>query len=302
MFDSIYEEFWNNQDCHLNDLIEEEMRLCKDPQSSNSPFFESNDANKRNMTEAESITTNQKTNLYINNLNNNIININDKINIEINVKKKEKAFLSNKREKISNNKNYKRKKGESKKRNGNAINKIINSCIYNIHYFIKKLYKNIDVDKPTTSNIEGQSHEAKRKLLNKTIYELYCENLMTKRFKGDWKIKSDDIKKQIEMKKKIYKEQNKNKKALDNLLKDNINNERFFKIIKFRDFMTSYLNNENKILKRDEKNSIIFSISLTGFETYDQSFNGEYTSEEKEKYRKNLFDIMKNKSRDMIKK
>jgi len=119
------------------------------------------------------------------------------------------------------NKKNRRKNSESKKRNGNAINKITNSCIYNMHYFIKKLYKNINVDKPTTSNIEKKSYEEKGKLLNKTIYELYCENIMTKRFKGDKDIIDVDKNKQTELKREAYKKLDKNKVALDNFLKDN---------------------------------------------------------------------------------
>ena len=296
MFDNCYEEFDNAHDCPLSLQMEEQMQLDEQSQedySPYSPFFESNDANKRNMTEAEGMTTNQKTNSNNNIKYNNIINQNNNISIENNVLKKEITFLSKKHNLTPKKKEKRRKNGESKKRNGNAINKITNSCIYNMHYFIKKLYKNINVDKPTTSNIEKKSYEEKGKLLNKTIYELYCENIMTKRFKGDKDIIDVDKNKQTELKREAYKKLDKNKVALDNFLKDNnLQNIMFFKEIKFRDFMASYLNNEKTICKRDEKNNVIFGISLTGFETYDQSFNGEYTPEEKNKYKNKIIDII----------
>ena len=60
-----------------------------------------------------------------------------------------------------------------------------------------------------------------RELFNKTVYELYCDNIMTKRFKEDLKIKHEDKKKQIEMKQEKYKELNKNKNAIDYFLKNN---------------------------------------------------------------------------------
>ena len=119
---------------------------------------------------------------------------------------------------------------------------------------------------------------------------------MTKRFKGDKDIIDVDKNKQTELKREAYKKLNKNKVALDNFLKDNnLQNIMFFKEIKFRDFMVSYLNNEKTICKRDEKNNVIFGISLTGFETYEQSFNGEYTPEEKNKYKNKIIDIMDGK-------
>ena len=299
MFDNCYEEFDNAHDCPLSLQMEEQMQLYEQSQQDYSPFFESNDAHKRNMTEAEWETTNPNTNLNNNIKNNNTCNLNNNINVENNSLKKEIVLLSEKRKRTPNEKKNRTRNGESKKRLGNAINKITNSCIYNLHYFIKKQYKNINVDKPTTSNIEGQSHEAKRELLNKTIYELYCENIMTKRFKGDSKIEETDKKKRIKIKREEYKKLNKNKEALDSFLKDNtLQNKKFFKEIKFLDFMISYLNNEKKICKRDDNNNITFGISLTGFETYEQSFNGEYTPIEKDKYKNKIFDIINRKSND----
>ena len=152
-----------------------------------------NNYKKENETKEKNL---QKTNSNNNIKYNNIINQNNNISIENNVLKKEITFLSKKHNLTPKKKEKRRKNGESKKRNGNAINKITNSCIYNMHYFIKKLYKNINVDKPTTSNIEKKSYEEKGKLLNKTIYELYCENIMTKRFKGDKDIIDVDKNKQ----------------------------------------------------------------------------------------------------------
>ena len=65
MFDNCYEEFDNAHDCPLSLQMEEQMQLYEQSQedySPYSPFFESNDAKKGNMTEAEGMTTNQKTN------------------------------------------------------------------------------------------------------------------------------------------------------------------------------------------------------------------------------------------------
>ena len=311
MFDNIinnfYDDFNKNRVCSLSEQFEYEIGKYEEPKTSNSPLVDSiqfNDDYKGKMTEDECKTTNQNTNININIDNNikinNIINLNNNINIENNSIKKEITILSKKRGRTPNKNKNKKRNGQSKKRLGNALNKIINSCIHNLHFFIEKRYKNINVDKPTTSNISGQSHKAKREFLNKTIYELYCDNIMTKRFKGDTNIKEKvDKKKRIEMKREEYKKLNKNKKALDSFLNDNnLQNMMFFKEIKFRDFMVSYLNNEKKICKRDENNNIIFGISLTGFETYEQSFNGEYSSEEKNKYKNHVFAIMLGTSND----
>ena len=138
-----------------------------------------------------------------------------------------------------------------------------------------------------------------RELFNKTLYELYCDNVMSKRFKGDIEIKEIDINKRKEIKQKKYKELNKNKKAIDEILKNNNQeDEILFKEIKFQDFLIAYLNNENEIIRRDKNNKVIFNLKLTGFETYEQFFNGEYTREEKEKYKNHIFNIMNNESWD----
>ena len=113
------------------------------------------------------------------------------------------------------------------------------------------------------------------------------------------KLKKLIINKRKEIKQKKYKELNKNKKAIDEILKNNNQeDEILFKEIKFQDFLIAYLNNENEIIRRDKNNKVIFNLKLTGFETYEQFFNGEYTREEKEKYKNHIFNIMNNESWD----
>ena len=240
--------------------------------------------------EIENRTTVVQTNEIINANNNNINKI-----IEVEESKDVKIKISSKD--LINKKGN--KKIKRKKRKGNASYKIYSSCANNLHYFIKKNYKSININKPTVTNNKKKSHEAMRELFNKTLYELYCDNVMSKRFKGDIEIKEIDINKRKEIKQKKYKEINKNKKSIDNILKNNNQqDEILFKEIKFQDFLIAYLNNENEIIKRDKNNKVIFNLKLTGFETYEQFFNGEYTREEKEKYKNNIFNIMNNESWD----
>ena len=240
--------------------------------------------------EIENRTTVVQTNEIINANNNNINKI-----IEVEESKDVKIKISSKD--LINKKGN--KKIKRKKRKGNASYKIYSSCANNLHYFIKKNYKYININKPTVTNNKKKSHEAMRELFNKTLYELYCDNKMSKRFKGDIEIKEIDINKRKEIKQKKYKEINKNKKSIDNILKNNNQqDEILFKEIKFQDFLIAYLNNENEIIKRDKNNKVIFNLKLTGFETYEQFFNGEYTREEKEKYKNHIFNIMNNESWD----
>ena len=240
--------------------------------------------------EIENRTTVVQTNEIINANNNNINKI-----IEVEESKDVKIKISSKD--LINKKGN--KKIKRKKRKGNASYKIYSSCANNLHYFIKKNYKYININKPTVTNNKKKSHEAMRQLFNKTLYELYCDNVMSKRFKGDIEIKEIDINKRKEIKQKKYKELNKNKKAIDEILKNNNQeDEILFKEIKFQDFLIAYLNNENEIIKRDKNNKVIFNLKLTGFETYEQFFNGEYTREEKEKYKNHIFNIMNNESWD----
>ena len=241
-----------------------------------------------NLIEIENRTTVVHTN-EINKTNKN--NINNIIEIEETkfdkIKKPPKDLIN------------KNKKIKGKNRKGNASYKIYSSCANNLHYFIKKNYKYININKPTVTNNKKKSHEAMRELFNKTLYELYCDNVMSKRFKGDIEIKEIDINKRKEIKQKKYKELNKNKKAIDEILKNNNQeDEILFKEIKFQDFLIVYLNNENEIIRKDKNNKVIFNLKLTGFETYEQFFNGEYTREEKEKYKNHIFNIMNNESWD----
>jgi len=195
------------------------------------------------------------------------------------------------------------KKIKNKKKNCNEEYRIYNSCSDNLNKFLKKNYKILDIDKPTVTNDPHKSHDAMRVMLKKSLYELYCDIPLTKRIHGDKYIKEKDAKKRKEIKQKIYKELAKNKKAIDNILKNNNKeDEILFKEIKFQDFLIAYLNNENEIIKRDKENKIVLNINLNGFETYNQFFNGKFTPEEKEKYKYLIFGIINNTSCDRKKK
>lgn len=287
-----------NSSCPLLEAIEEHINLFNDINPENNTLIE------QNCTEKEIKTINQNT-IQNNNINFDV-NSNKpsqiKILIDKEIKFNSKTFTTKKRGRHpKSTKDTTQEISKSIKRNGNACYKIYSSCIYNFNNFIKKICKGLDVDKPTTSNNHKKSHDAMRELFNKTVYELYCDNIMTKRFKEDLKIKHEDKKKQIEMKQEKYKELNKNKKAIDNYLKNNNQDkdkETLFKEIKFKDFLIAYLNNYRIICKREENGNFIFRLPLTGFETYEQSFNGVYTQKEKEKFKNHIFDIMKNKSLD----
>ena len=58
----------------------------------------------------------------------------------------------------------------------------------------------------------------------------------------------------------------------------------------------AYLKDENIIIKNDKNGKII--IDLKGFETYSDCFNGEYSKEEKEKFKIHVLEIIDNKSND----
>ena len=295
-------DYNENSSCPLQEIIEEFRNLSNDINSENNTLIEQNYTKKEIKTKNQETIQNDNFNFHVNSNKPSKI----KILIDKEIKSNSKTFITKKRgRRPKSTKDTTQEISKSIKRSGNACYKIYNSCIYNTHYFIKKICKGLDVDKPTTSNNHKKSHDAMRELFNKTVYELYCDNIMTKRFKEDLKIKHEDKKKQIEMKQEKYRELNKNKKAIDYFLKNNNqekdkDKETLFKEIKFKDFLIAYLNNYRIICKRDENGNFIFRLPLTGFETYEQFFNGEYTQKEKEKFKNHIFDIMMKKSRDRI--
>ena len=218
------------------------------------------------------------------NNNNNIVSINN-------------AFISKKRGRPRKNceKNVK-DKTKGKYRPGNASYKIYVSCIKNMHNFLKKIFKGLELDRPTITKYTKKSHDAHRELFNKTIYELYSKNPMVRRFKGDLKIKEKNKEKRYLIKIEKYNQLKKNKKKIDSYFEKNTNKE-IFTDIKFKDFLIAYLNNEKEIIKKEE-NTCFYHLDLKGFETYEQFFNSEYSKEEKEKYKQHVFGIINNKSND----
>ena len=112
----------------------------------------------------------------------------DKNNNNNNNKSLSKPFVSKKRGRPGKNSKKKIKdKKKGKYRPGNVCFKIYVSCMKNIHYFLYKKFKGLELHFPTVTNNKKKSHVAQRELFNKTIYELYCENQIMRGFKGRWK-------------------------------------------------------------------------------------------------------------------
>ena len=185
-------------------------------------------------------------------------------------------------------KNTDPKKG--KFRQINATPKIFNSCKKSLHNFIKAKIKNIDLNEPTI-NVQGKNNQTYwRNLSNKTIYESYCD-ILPKRIKGDNKISIDD-EKRIEKRKELFKQANKNEKEINSIINIDDNYYKLFKILKFKDFLKAYLNDETKIIELTSDNELI-EIDLIWFETYSQFFNFEYTPEQKQMYKNHVLNIIK---------
>ena len=185
-------------------------------------------------------------------------------------------------------KNIDPKKG--KFRQINVTPKIFNSCKKSLHNFIKAKIKKIDLNEPTI-NVQGKNNQTYwRNLSNKTIYEIYYD-ILPKRFKGDNQISIDD-EKRIEKRKELFKQVNKNEKEINSIVNIDDNYYKLFKILKFKDFLKAYLNDETKIIKLTSDNEII-KIDLIWFETYSQFFNFEYTPEQKQMYKNHVLNIIK---------
>ena len=183
----------------------------------------------------------------------------------------------------------------------NVTPKIFQSCKKSVHKFIKASINEIDLNEPTI-NEQGENNQTYwRNLSNKTIYEIYCD-ILPKRIKGDNKISIDD-EKRIEKRKELFKQANKNEKEINSIINIDDNYYKLFKILKFKDFLKAYLNDETKIIKLTSDNEII-KIDLIWFETYSQFFNFEYTPEQKQMYKNHVLNIIKGnvKSRKVRKK
>lgn len=267
--------------------------------SSNKINFDQQDTNSKkieqNLTEN---TKDQKTSAFTKEVNNvfnkeiiepqNFDKIKESVPKVFSVRKRKKIFKTIKGGRPCKNvikiKNFKK----GKYRKGNALPKIINSCKKNIYKFLLFLIPRIELDEPNITN-KNKSHDYWRSLMNKNIYEVFC-NALPKRTKGDTDIKENG-EKRSKKKQELYENKDRtNKKEIDRIIQD----EKFyiiFKALLFKDFLDAYLKNKKEIVKNHEKYGRII-IPLKGFETYSQSFNFEYTAEQKEIYKNHVFTVM----------
>ena len=165
-------------------------------------------------------------------------------------------------------------KGKYRKENGCCL--VINRVIKKIHKFVLRRFKHPGLKKLNELNTPQEfkkSYSNIRKLLKRSIYDIYCYYTVPTRFKGDQMIKSKGIKKS-EIVKIVGK---RNKDILDELISKNKEAEIFFKTIKVKDFLEHYF------FKTKQINSGEINIKLIGneFETYDQDFNNQYSPKEK---------------------
>ena len=267
---------------------------------------QSKDINVKTSEQPQQTYSNQKTVDNTKEINDNFKQIQVEIEIFSVFPQKEqfkKQFTSEKpkrgrpkEEEKKNKINKERNKGKYRK--GNACYKIFTSCIKNMHYFIKLKYKGLEnLYMPNSTNNKKKSHDSMRESINKTLYDTYCEEAKPRRFQGDSKIKEDDKENKKQLRKIKYLELNKNKNIIDKfLLNCNEEEKILFKTITKKDFLMAYLKDENIIIKNDKNGKII--IDLKGFETYSDCFNGEYSKEEKEKFKIHVLEIIDNKSND----
>ena len=172
---------------------------------------------------------------------------------------------------------------QGKNRDINAFPKIRNSVRDQIDFFTKKNFKGLgDLDIPII-NDSGKINN------DKSVYEMYCD-FVPKKFKGDWEIKEKDKKKRKILRKEVYIKISKNKKILDEFINKEIKeHDIIFNVLKFKDFLKAYLNNEKRIVKYD-KNYGKLVINLNGFETYDDFFNWEYDKIQKETFKEHMLE------------
>ena len=267
---------------------------------------QSKDINGKTSEQSQQNYSNQKTSDNTKEINDNFKQIQVEIEIFSVFPQKEqfkKQFTSEKpkrgrpKEEEKKNKNNK-ERNKGKYRKGNACYRIFTSCIKNMHYFIKLKYKGLEnLYMPNSTNNKKKSHDSMRESINKTLYDTYCEEAKPRRFQGDSKIKEDDKENKKQLRKIKYLELNKNKNIIDKfLLNCNEEEKILFKTITKKDFLMAYLKDENIIIKNDKNGKII--IDLKGFETYSDCFNGEYSKEEKEKFKIHVLEIIDNKSND----
>ena len=199
------------------------------------------------------------------------------------IRKMKKLFILEKRGRPKKTKKKILGPNQGKNRDINAFPKIRNSVRDQIDFFIKKNFNGLgDLDIPII-NDSGKINN------DKSVYEMYCD-FVPKKFKGDWEIKEKDKKKRKILRKEAYIKISKNKKILDEFINKEIKeHDIIFNVLKFKDFLKAYLNNEKRIVKYD-KNYGKLVINLNGFETYDDFFNWEYDKIQKETFKEHMLE------------
>ena len=199
------------------------------------------------------------------------------------IRKMKKLFILEKRGRPKKTKKKILGPNQGKNRDINAFPKIRNSVRDQIDFFIKKNFKGLgDLDIPII-NDSGKINN------DKSVYEMYCD-FVPKKFKGDWEIKEKDKKKRKILRKEVSIKISKNKKILDEFINKEIKeHDIIFNVLKFKDFLKAYLNNEKRIVKYEQKYGKLV-INLNGFETYDDFFNWEYDKIQKETFKEHMLE------------
>ena len=199
------------------------------------------------------------------------------------IRKMKKLFILEKRGRPKKTKKKILGPNQGKNRDINAFPKIRNSVRDQIDFFIKKNFNGLgDLDIPII-NDSGKINN------DKSVYEMYCD-FVPKKFKGDWEIKEKDKKKRKILRKEAYIKISKNKIILDEFINEEIKeHDIIFNVLKFKDFLKAYLNNEKRIVKYDKKYGKLV-INLNGFETYDDFFNWEYDKIQKETFKEHMLE------------
>jgi hypothetical protein len=163
--------------------------------------------------------------------------------------------------------------GKHRKQNGCC--RVINRLIIRIHKFVLRRFKHPglkNLNEPNTPREFKFSYSNMRKLLNISIYDIYCYYTVPTRVECDQMISN-----RIEKSEIVEIQREKNKVLLDELISKNKEAEIFFKTIKIKDFLEPYF------FKTKQINSGEIKIKLIGneFEAYDQDFNNLYSPKEK---------------------
>ena len=164
-------------------------------------------------------------------------------------------------------------KGKHRKENGCCL--VINRVIKKIHKFVLRRFKHPGLKKlnePNTPREFKFSYSNMRKLLNISIYDIYCYYTVPTRVECDQMISN-----RIEKSEIVEIQREKNKVLLDELISKNKEAEIFFKTIKVKDFLKPYF------FKTKQIDSGEIKIKLIGneFEAYDQDFNNVYSPKKK---------------------